>query len=37
VMAGQGLVAPDGLRWWWAVLPVAAVALLSPRLAPPTD
>jgi acyltransferase-like protein len=37
VMAGQGLVAADGLRWWWALLPVAAVALLSSRLRPHAD
>ncbi len=34
VMAGQGLVAAGGLRWWWALLPVAAVVLLSSRLQP---
>ncbi len=28
VMAGQGLVGPDGLRWWWALLPVAGFLLL---------
>jgi peptidoglycan/LPS O-acetylase OafA/YrhL len=28
VMAAQGLVGPDGLRWWWALLPVAGVLLL---------
>jgi hypothetical protein len=37
VMAGQGLVATGGLRWWWALLPVAAVALLSSRLQPRAD
>lgn len=29
VMAARGLVDPAGLHWWWAVLPVAAVALVS--------
>ena len=28
LMAGQGLVGPDGLRWWWALLPVVGVLLL---------
>ena len=31
LMAGQGLVGPDGLRWWWAALPILGVALLHRR------
>jgi Acyltransferase family len=27
-MAGHGIVADDGVHWWWPLLPVAAVALL---------
>ncbi|GAA4399827.1 acyltransferase family protein [Fodinibacter luteus] len=27
-MAGQGIVAADGVHWWWPVLTVAAVSLL---------
>ncbi|MBD3784334.1 MAG: acyltransferase family protein [Micrococcales bacterium] len=33
VMAGQGLVAASGLRWWWALLPVLGVALIRSRRA----
>ncbi len=31
LMAGQGLVGADGLRWWWAALPILGVALLHRR------
>lgn len=30
-MAAQGIVGPDGVNWWWPLLPVAGVALLSSR------
>lgn len=30
-MAAQGIVGPDGVNWWWPLLPVAGVALLSTR------
>ena len=33
VMAARGLVGPDGLSWWWAMVPVAGVLLLSARRA----
>jgi hypothetical protein len=33
-MAALGLVGPDGLHWWWAVLPVAGVLLLGGPLLP---
>ncbi|MBR7744657.1 acyltransferase [Phycicoccus sp. BSK3Z-2] len=33
VMAARGLVGTDGLSWWWALLPLAGVALLSGRTA----
>ncbi|KRE60460.1 acyltransferase [Nostocoides sp. Soil756] len=31
VMAAGGLVDPAGLHWWWSLLPVAAVVLVSAR------
>jgi hypothetical protein len=31
LMAGQGLVGPDGVRWWWALLPILGVLLLHRR------
>ncbi len=34
VMAGQGLVAVGGLRWWWALLPVVAVWVIRRRPRP---
>ncbi|MBM6401763.1 acyltransferase family protein [Phycicoccus sonneratiae] len=30
VMAARGLVGREGLSWWWAILPVLGVALVSP-------
>ena len=35
LMAARGVVADDGVHWWWPVLTIAAVGLLSVRRAVP--